>query len=276
MFALASRASQAPLRAYDPPMAETELDSPKLRRRVDRLYTLPLEEFTGTRNELAKELRAGGDREAADRVKALRKPSRSAWAINRLRQEDRAVLRSALKAGQQLRAAQSGALSGASGETLRERARAERRAVAEAAERAAQIEPGLTERDRERIRATLHAGAGDDEIRAEIESGRLASDHEPVGLGPLEGTPGGGAAPPLAKRPAPRERPRDDRRKLTQARGTERMARRALEAAERNLEKRRTAAVRAREELREAEHQLAGAQAAAEKASAERERAESG
>ena len=206
MFASVPAMSQARLRAYDPPMAD---------KRVERLYTLPLEEFTGARNELAKELRAAGDREAADRVKALRKPSRSAWGINRLRQEDRAVLRSALKAGQQLRSAQSGALSGASGEKLRERARAERKAVAAAAERAAQIEPGLTERDRARIRATLHAGAGDDEIRAEIESGRLTIDHEPVGLGPLEGTPGGGAAPRPAKPPPPRE----DSRRLTQARG---------------------------------------------------------
>jgi hypothetical protein len=256
-------------------MGEIESDTPKLRRRVDRLYTLPLEEFTGARNELAKELRAAGDRDAADRVKALRKPSRSAWAINRLRQEDRAVLRSALKAGEQLRAAQSGALSGASGEKLRERARAERRAVAEAAERAAQIEPTLTGRDRERIRGTLHAGAGDDDIRAEIKSGRLTSDHEPVGLGPLEGLAGGSAPRPPKRAPAG-GRPRADSRELTRARGAERMARRALEAAERNLEKRRSAAVRARQELREAEEQLADARTAVAETSAERERAESG
>jgi hypothetical protein len=130
-------------------MGKAESESPKVKRRVDRLYTLPLEEFTRARNELARELRASGDRDAAERVKALRKPSRSAWAINRLRQDDRAVLRSALKSGQQLRAAQSGALSGASGEKLRDRARAERRAVAEAAERAAQIEPA-DERSRAR------------------------------------------------------------------------------------------------------------------------------
>jgi hypothetical protein len=274
MFASAARASQARLRAYDPRMGETESDSPKLRRRVDRLYTLPLHEFTGARNELAKELRAAGDRDAADRVKALRKPSRSAWAINRLRQEDRAVLRSALKAGQQLRAAQSGALSGASGEKLRERARAERKAVAEAAERTAQIEPSLTERDRERIRGTLHAGAGDDDIRAEIQSGRLTIDHEPVGLGPLE-APAGASAARSPKRSPAAGHPRGDSRELTKARGAERMARRALEAAERNLDRRRLTALRAQEELREAEEQLAGAQSAVAEADADRERAES-
>ncbi len=275
MFASGSRAPQAAFRAYDPPMGVTESDSPKLRRRIDRLYTLPLEEFTAARNELAKELRDAGDRDAADRAKALRKPSRSAWAINRLRQEDRAVLRSALKAGQQLRAAQSGALSGASGKKFRERARAERTAVTEAAERAAQIEPTLTERDRERVRGTLHAGAGDDDVRAEIESGRLTSDHEPVGLGPLEGLAGGSPPPPRKRSPA-RERPRADSRELVRVRGAARMAKRALEAAERNLERRRTAAERAREELREAEQQLSDARAAMTAAGAERERAESG
>ena len=257
-------------------MARAKSDSSDTERRVDRLYTLPLEEFTPARNELAKELRSAGDREAAERVKALRKPSRSAWAINRLRSEDGAVLRAALKAGQQLRAAQSGALSGDSAVKLREQARAERSAVAEAADRAAELEPSLTARDRERIRGTLHAGASDDGIRDEIESGRLTVDHEPVGLGPLEGVAGGGSRAPRPKKQPAAGRPRADSQKLTRARGAERMARRALEAAERNLEKRRSAAVRAQEELTEAQAQLADAEAALAGASAERERAESG
>ena len=219
------------------------------------------------RNELAKELRAAGDRAAADRVKALRKPSRSAWAINRLRKEDPAVLRSALKAGRQLRAAQSGALAGESATKLRERAREERKAVAEAADRAAALEPSLTQRDRERIRGTLHASAGSDDVRDEIESGRLTVDHEPVGLGPLEGA----AARRAAKR-APKKAPPDSQR-LSRARGAERMAERALEAAERSLEKKRSAAVRAQEELREAQEELAEAKAALAEAGAELRRA---
>ena len=47
------------------------------------LYALPLAEFTAARNEAAKRLMDAGDADAAKQVKALRKPSRAAWAINR-------------------------------------------------------------------------------------------------------------------------------------------------------------------------------------------------
>src|SRR5438067_404358 len=43
--------------------------------RVDRLYVLPLDEFTAERNALAKDLRTEGDRESAETVKTLKKPS---------------------------------------------------------------------------------------------------------------------------------------------------------------------------------------------------------
>src|SRR5689334_9255025 len=52
--------------------------------RVDRLYSLPLDEFTAARNQLAKDIRKGGDREAADAVKSLKKPSIEAWTVNQL------------------------------------------------------------------------------------------------------------------------------------------------------------------------------------------------
>ncbi|MFP5299054.1 MAG: hypothetical protein ACLGHL_08715, partial [Actinomycetota bacterium] len=48
------------------------------------LYGLSLKEFTAARNDLAKRLRAEGDTEGAKRVKALKKPKLSAWAVNQL------------------------------------------------------------------------------------------------------------------------------------------------------------------------------------------------
>ncbi|MBW3608417.1 MAG: hypothetical protein KY463_08680 [Actinobacteria bacterium] len=51
---------------------------------VDRLYGLPLDEFTQARNQLAQELKRAGDEEGAARVKKLQKPSVSAWAVNQL------------------------------------------------------------------------------------------------------------------------------------------------------------------------------------------------
>jgi len=52
--------------------------------RISELYRLPLDEFTAARDRLSKELRAGGDKDGAARVKALKKPNVAAWALNQL------------------------------------------------------------------------------------------------------------------------------------------------------------------------------------------------
>jgi hypothetical protein len=49
---------------------------------ITDLYRAPLDEFVSRRDALAKELRAAGDREGAAAIKALKKPSRAAWALN--------------------------------------------------------------------------------------------------------------------------------------------------------------------------------------------------
>src|SRR4051794_41911269 len=62
---------------------------------IDRLYGLPLAEFTAARNALAKEL--GG--EEGKGVKALRKPSAAAWALNQAVREAPDKLAEVLTAG---------------------------------------------------------------------------------------------------------------------------------------------------------------------------------
>lgn len=59
---------------------------PRLRAAIARLYAGPLDEFIRGRDALAKELRSARDRDAAAAVKGLRKPSRPAWALNRVAQ----------------------------------------------------------------------------------------------------------------------------------------------------------------------------------------------
>lgn len=54
---------------------------------ADRLYGLTLPEFTPARDSLVKELRTT-DRELSDRIKALKKPSTSAWVVNLLVRRD--------------------------------------------------------------------------------------------------------------------------------------------------------------------------------------------
>jgi hypothetical protein len=49
---------------------------------ADELYGLALDAFVPERDALAKRLRADGRRDEANEVKALRKPSVAAWAVN--------------------------------------------------------------------------------------------------------------------------------------------------------------------------------------------------
>jgi hypothetical protein len=63
--------------------AKGKLDN-KLEDDVDALFRLPLPEFTGARNTLAARLKKSGRGDEAVLVKALVKPSISAWAVNQL------------------------------------------------------------------------------------------------------------------------------------------------------------------------------------------------
>src|SRR4051794_35497767 len=80
---------------------------------ADELYGLPDAEFTAARDALAKRLRAEKRREDADAVKALRRPSVAAAAINRGGREHGAD--EVLGAGEALWRAPEGALSGGGG-----------------------------------------------------------------------------------------------------------------------------------------------------------------
>src|SRR2546423_6030335 len=75
---------------------------------AERLYGLPLDEFTSARNEAAKELRERGLRAEADEVKALPKPSAAAWAVNQLTRRRHADLDEFLEAAAAARDAQLG------------------------------------------------------------------------------------------------------------------------------------------------------------------------
>jgi hypothetical protein len=68
---------------------------------VAGLYRLPLAEFVVGRDQLARQLRAAGDRKAARRVAALRRPSISAWAANQLAQATPHAMAQLLEAGQE-------------------------------------------------------------------------------------------------------------------------------------------------------------------------------
>ncbi len=180
---------------------------PELEGEIDRLYGLPLEEFTPARNALAARLKKAGAREAAARVAGLGKPSVSAWAVNQLRRHRRARLDALLAAGERARDAQREALRGGGGEALRDALREQRDAIAalrrDAAELLAAAGHAAGDAVLERIETSLQALASDPGALAALGEGRLARDLEPPGFDALAGLAAGLAPVTRPARPEP-------------------------------------------------------------------------
>jgi hypothetical protein len=167
---------------------------------IDRLYGLPLDEFVTQRDALAKRLRREGDPEGSAAVKALRKPTAGAWALNQAVRRRHADTQALLEASERLRAAHAALLSGGDRAELRAAMDDQRRLAAGLADCAEAIAsetgksgPAL----KERVRSTLHAAALDDEVREQLASGRLVREREAVGMG-------GGFGETQTMAPAPR------------------------------------------------------------------------
>jgi hypothetical protein len=231
---------------------------------VDQLYDLPLEEFTGARNELSKRL---GDPE----VKKLKKPSVSAWAVNQLARGREVDLRRLLRAGEQLEEAQKDAVRGGDQAPFEKARREERDAV-----RALRTAAGAVLRSGghpasdatlERVARSLRAGAASEEGRRALREGRLTDDLEATGfeaLAAVAGTPSSGRRRPAGKAKTPSAA---DRRRARKAREEADEARRAAnEAAGRLAEAERS--------LRNAERELERAGRAAETAADKAKRLE--
>jgi len=173
---------------------------------IDRLYGTPLDEFVHERDELAKRLTRDGEREAGARVKALRKPTVGAWALNQAVRRRRAETDALLATGKRLRAAHEELLSGGDSAALRETMEEERSltsALADCAEAIASETGKSGPALRDRVRATLHAAAVQEEAREELAAGRFVREREAVGLGPFESEqPGPASAPPAEAPPA--------------------------------------------------------------------------
>jgi hypothetical protein len=236
-------------------------------KEIDRLYAAPPGEFVRRRDELARSLRAEGEREAADEVKKLRKPTVAAWAVNQLARREKMRVRGLLTAGERLRGAHEELLKGGASDGL-ERARDDERAAIEELAGAARRlleEAGHppTETVLDRLRETLHAAAVDEAVGERVRAGRLEKEEKATGFG-FTGLPAGkvGARKPAAK-PA-----RDDARRKRRRQAEERLreARAAVAAAEREVAGRRR-------ELEAAERALASRRADAERAERELERA---
>jgi hypothetical protein len=225
---------------------------------VAGLYRLPPGEFVAGRDQLARQLRAAGDREAARRVAALRRPSISAWAANQLARAAPHAMAELLEVGAALAEAQQDALAGQPGAARRLRTSSAqlRAAISRLTQRAetllARAGHAATDATLDRLAATLRAAATADEAtRAALAEGRLPGDLDPAGFGPLLGevAPADAAPADVAPMPPAAPVPADSA-----------VARRAREAAQRALDRTGQAAERARAALEQAEAMAAGQQ----------------
>lgn len=239
-------------------------ETPKLLdKQIDRLYGLPLDEFTAARNELAKGLRASGDRDGAEEVRTLEKPSLPAWVANQLARQHQREVRALLDAVDDLRAAQERALGGAGADDVRSAQEAERTALRALGEGARELLRSVGRRSPgtvERVVTTLRAAAADPEARPLLEQGRLTHEVASSGFPEL--------AAVAPAHPAPK------RRKTDQAAEARKQARERAKRLQAEVRELRRAVQAADGRLREAEREHARAEREATDAHADLERAE--
>lgn len=153
---------------------------------ADELYGQPLADFVPARNRLEKDARTSGDRPLAAAVRALRKPSQAAWAVNQIVRQNPELLDDILHLGDDLRTAQEG------GDTLGLRRLAARRHDLFAALRR-RAEELVADDGRQlgtaaalALERTVGAAMSDPRAAEVVQSGLLVVDLENAGWGLID------------------------------------------------------------------------------------------
>ncbi|MEZ0352479.1 hypothetical protein [Mycobacterium sp. pR1184] len=244
---------------------------------LDTLYSVQPSAFTAQRTELSAAARRRGDKSAAKRISASRKPTTAAWVVNQLAIGDKNVARRIADLGDKLRSAHAAM----DGHRIRELSGEQHRLIQDLV-RSAFDKAGISASAavREDVTTTLQAAIADPEVRARL--GRLERPEQWSGFGAY----GADAEPPPAR---PRDKDVDRRReklaaavaaaerakadaddKLAQSESERqtvrerrdealvdlRKAQRALDRAEKNYDKAQQASHDATELLREAKAHL--------------------
>jgi hypothetical protein len=140
---------------------------------ADELYGLPPDEFTAARTRYEKEAKAAGNREEAAHIRALAKPSVTAWLANQLAREHRAELEPLLELGAGLR----DATRNLAGDQLRELSRQQSKLVYALVQQARQLARNagrsVSEDVARGLDETLRAALADEEAGSLLLAGRL-------------------------------------------------------------------------------------------------------
>ncbi|TLS40894.1 hypothetical protein FE633_39340, partial [Streptomyces montanus] len=204
---------------------------------AEELYGVRPDEFTAARNQRAAAARKDGDRKLADQIKALRRPTLSAWASNLLVREQPEVVEPLIRLGEGLRQAHRNL----DGEQLRALSRQQHALIAAMSRQARQLAADagqqVSEEVRQEVEQTLRAVLADPEAAQQWAKGRLTK--------PLDPTTGfaaaGGRRLRLVTPPAPQPERRDQDKKTGRPEAEQRRRRQVeevrqeAEAAEREL-----------------------------------------
>src|SRR5438105_7015289 len=175
---------------------------PKLDDDIDALFKLPLTEFVGARKALAAGLKQKGLVSEAEGVKALAKPSISAWTVNQLYWRHREAFDELIATGQRFRKAQvTGKMV-----NMREALEARREAISHLSDLATELlrnaghNPSLD--TLRRIATTLEALSVATSTSDRPTLGRLTEDIDPPGFDSLASfTPSAGITKRAAEPP---------------------------------------------------------------------------
>ncbi len=146
------------------------------------LYAADPDDFTQHRQDLAARAREAGEPSVAKQIAGLRKPTRSAWVVNRLVRADPEVASRLAALAADLRDEQS-----MDGTRIRELTAARSRLVDELTRQALQVSdlPAPPAALREEVTATLDAAIADPEVAANLGTLVRAAHWAGFGLNPL-------------------------------------------------------------------------------------------
>lgn len=150
---------------------------------ADELYGLKPSEFTAARNERARAARGSGDRELAEAISRLRRPTVAAWLVNMLTRQAADLVNSVMELGEALREAQQAM----AGDRLRELSTRRRELLARLALEARRVAARSGQQvgaqaEREAM-GTFEAALVDPRVADAVRSGHLTSPFSYAGLG---------------------------------------------------------------------------------------------
>ena len=186
------------------------------------LYTADPDGFTARRTELAERARDAGEPAAAKKITALRKPTRSAWVVNRLVRSDPGVRSRLASLAADLHDASDGG-------RLRELTGARAQLVDELTRAALASVPAPPAAMREEVTATLDAAIADPGVAASL--GTLVRPAQYAGFGAFAPAAPSAAGPRKTK-PPPEPAAEREARRQEKIKDAER----ALSDADRDLE----------------------------------------